>query len=230
MCSLGFIEQIEGLLGEGHYLPELLIVLREPHETDSRDNQIFWFKGEVAQRQCGGAIAKKTNSTATRFYNIYSILAKKLIETEDEFVLRRCAYMNLHPFCGEEKAGNTYKRILRELQELPLEESVKDTVDIRRNRDPREVAKHRISIIQRAIDNGVKNIITTEDIYYVIRDKWSGCDEKSFFLPYKYKKQDQKKEFHVCWLGRNKETRLISFRHPSCTSISMEHLKELQIP
>ena len=225
MVDLGFCEQIEGLLGVGNYVPELLIILREPHEKDNGENQIFWFKGEVEKKYCG----QKTESAGTRFCNIYTILANKILEIEDEFVLHKCAYMNLHPFFGGKTTGVEFGSVLKQLEELSLETCAGEPVDIWRNREASDVAKHRIQIIQRAIDCGVKNIITTEDIYSVIKKQWKGRDEKTFDLEYK-KNNHEPKTFHVCWLGKNKETRLISFRHPSYPSISYECMKNMQIP
>ena len=79
MCELGFYTRIEGLLGEGTYMPKVLFLLREPHEEKA---ETFWFKEDVVQVKNDLSSTKKTNGTGTRYYNIFSILAGKLLRSK----------------------------------------------------------------------------------------------------------------------------------------------------
>lgn len=231
MCNLGFHEMLEGLLGEGNYKPELLFILREPH----CDNQTeFWFREYVVKKAYS-----ELKRAEKRYFNILLALSQKVFATgeDDEFALKRCAYMNLYPFHGGKNRSEEYKSILKAMdamKNVSLGECASAIIDIDKNCTADVIAKHRIGIIQRAIDNGVKNIITTEDIYDVIKNIWNvrDQDQKDYSLKYNYNNGERNKTFHVCSLGENNETRLISFWHPSCTLINMGNLNsnELQIP
>lgn len=228
MCNLGFHQVLEGLLGEGNYVPELLFVLREPHS----DNEThFWFKEDVVIKAYS-----ELKGAEKRYFNVLSSLAQKAFVTRemDKSFFERCAYMNLHPFYGGRNRSEKYFKILEAMdsKDVSLDECASAFFDIDTNCTPNVIAKHRIGIIQRAIDSGVKNIITTEDIYNTIKKIWNVQEEEEekFFLKYNYRKRKNSKEFRACYLGETKETRVISFWHPSCTLINDVYLKEVQIP
>ena len=234
MCELGFIEQLEGLLGEGDYLPELLFVLREPN-CDNETN--FWFKKDVVRKAYDGNMEQELKGSKKRYFNILSIIARKVfgVGEEDKFVFDRCAYMNLHPFRGGSESSKEYKGILKVAKKMSIEKYEDSIVGIDRESKPNEIAANRIGIIKRAIDNGVKNLVTTEDIYDAIKKVWNvqEKDQDHYILEYNFndgRENPKKKRFQVCYIGENKQIRVISFWHPSCTLINQTYLNKIHIP
>lgn len=233
MCELGFYTRIEGLLGEGTYMPKVLFLLREPHEEKA---ETFWFKEDVVQVKNDLSSTKKTNGTGTRYYNIFSILAGKLLKVEDEKkqeeLLRECAYMNLRPDGGEGKRSEKYYQVLEEFKKVSLGNGegntlVLEEIDWSRTETARRVAQNRIQIIQNAIAGGVDCIVTTPDIYDALR----GILEKNGEVQgeKKYKLGEIKKMYRYCRIGEGGKTTLLSFPHPSWTRIWYKDLKKLDI-
>lgn len=233
MCELGFYTRIEGLLGEGTYMPKVLFLLREPHEERTKT---FWFKDEVLQAKCELNPTKKTNGTGTRYYNIFSILAGKLLKVEDEKkqeeLLRECAYMNLRPDGGEGKRSEKYYQVLEEFKKVSLENSdgitvTLEEIDWNRPETARKVAQNRMRIIQNAIAGGVNCIVTTPDIYDAICDIMKNHgkvqEEKE------YKLGEIKKKYPYCRIGEGGKTTLFAFPHPSWTRLCYEDLKNLDV-
>ena len=233
MCDLGFYKEIEGLLGEGIYLPKLLILLREPHEERAKT---FWFKEDVVQVKADIIATKKVNGTGTRYYNIFSILAGKLLKVEDEKkregLLRKCAYMNLRPDGGEGKRSEQYYQVLEEFKKVSLDNSdgitlALEEIDWNRPETARKVAQNRMGIIQNAIAGGADCIVTTPDIYDAICDvmkKHGQVKEEK-----EYKLGGIKKKYRYCRVGEGGKTTLFAFPHPSWTGIRHEDLKNLDV-
>lgn len=233
MRDLGFYKEIEGLLGDGTYFPKLLILLREPHEERTKT---FWFKKDVVQVKAGIDATIKVNRTGTRYYNIFSILAGKLLQIEDEkkweSLLKECAYMNLRPDGGEGKRSKEYYQVLEAFKEVSLENNdgstiAIDEIDWKRSETARKVAQNRMGIIQNAITGGVDCIVTTPDIYDAICDvmkKHGQVKEEK-----EYKLGGIKKKYRYCRVGEGGKTTLFAFPHPSWTGIRHEDLKNLDV-
>lgn len=228
MNEFGFIEEYEGLIGDGDYMPEVLFLMREPN---SKNATYFWFKKDVVQRRYGTSADKKQKPVGARYFNTLSALAKKMLQTEDEFVLQRCAYMNLYPYRGESRQSQEYKDTLSAFRNVENKVEGMNFGDMSKEQDTSIVAVHRAHVIQNAIDKGVKNILTTPDIFDAIiniqNKKIEECQQ--YILKYNWKGEPRDYRFHICYLGENNQTRLISFWHPSCTLINKDYLAEINI-
>lgn len=233
MDKFGFIENLEGLLGEGDYLPELLFIMREPNCQNQTN---FWFKEAVVQKRYSHNVDKNWKPEGTRFYNVLSMLAKRVLSTDDEFVLHRCAYMNLYPFSGKDKKSPKYIETLEFFSKLENIDVNKNFDDLTIKKETQTVAEHRSYVIQNVVNSGVKNILTTGDIYDEIMKMWKvpSKEQLKYVFRYKYDENDKefkkKWEFNVCYIGESKQTRLISFWHPSYTNINYQALEEIEIP
>ena len=225
MCDFGFYTRIEGLLGEGTYIPKILFLLREPHEKRA---EIFWFKEEVVQVKCDLNATKKTNRTGTRYYNIFSILAKHILKTEDASILKKCAYMNLRPDGGERERSKEYYQVLAAFAELSFHEKCNpsitlDEIDWSQTETAKKVAQNRMHIIQNAIAQKVKYIVTTPDIYEAIRKSVKTTEGKLEEKTYQWERLD--KGYNYCQI---EETTILAFPHPSWPRISHEDLEILK--
>ena len=232
MNDFGFIETLEGLIGDGEYLPEVLFLMREPNSDDAT---YFWFKNDVVQRRYGNSAALSAalneKPKGARYFNVLSALAKKLLHTDDEFVLQRCAYMNLYPYSGKAQKSQKYIETLNAFRNVENRVGSMNCGDMSTKKEAQTVAEHRAHVLQNAIHKGVKNILTTPDIFDAIIEtrniKIDECQE--YILKYNWQGEPRDHVFHICYLGENHQTRLISFWHPSCTKINMSYLTDINI-
>ena len=225
---------------KGYWEKEIIFrsfcLLREPNCPDEKQ---FWFKEDAVKKAYGRKDEQDLKGAEKRYFYILSVLAQKAmgVGSNEKFVLDRCAYMNIHPFRGGKTCSKEYKNILNEINQMSIELCPDFIPEIERNSAKNvEIAANRISIIKRAVDNGIKNILTTGDIYDALKKIWkvpSDAQEK-YSIEYKYDENDKefkkKADFNVCYIGENKQTRLISFWHPSHTYIYYKALEEIEIP
>lgn len=228
MNDFGFIEKYEGLIGDGEYMPEVLFLMREPN---CKNETHFWFKNNVVQRRYGTSADTNEKPEGARYFNVLSALAKKILQTEDEFVLQRCAYMNLYPYSGEPQQSQEYIDTLNLFRNVENRVGSMNFGDMSTKQDLQTVAEHRAYVIQNAIHKGVKNILTTPDIFdAILKIQNKSIEEcQEYTLKYNWKGKSRNQGFHICYLGENNQTRLISFWHPSCTLINKGYLAEINI-
>lgn len=227
MCELGFYKGVEGLLGEGNYVPKMLILLREPNSTQKKNvssDDEWWFWQNVN---------KKEEKSGKRYINIYSRLIGKLYGVNGEKdMLKRCAYMNLRPDGGGSQRTKEFYRVLGALEDLSLDEEYIqpisfEEIDWNLEDTARRVARNRMDIIENVIAQKVKYIVTTPDIYEAIKKNVHVREEG------KYRWKRWGRDYSYCRIGETGETILLSFPHPSYTKIQYNNeyddLKELDL-
>lgn len=146
---------IEGYLGDENSSPELLFVLKEPHA--SPDNvKDFWFKKNVMP---------DPNRMNNPYYKVLSKTAMKLIGPskvtgaleEYDYVLRRCAFINIYPFSGEPSASSNFKSVAKALIKADPKE-----VSITKGSCSEDIACNRKAII---LGHNWKYVVTVNGVF-----------------------------------------------------------------
>lgn len=233
MSEFGF-HRFEGFLGESVSMPKILFLFREPNTKKvEEDEKFFWFKKVLNNEEKG-----------TRYRNVLNRMTYRILYPENEYTdactnLKECAYMNLRPDGGEAKASSEFYMVLDAFKELSIEknESVLnlDTLvwgktDAMKKMTAQKIAQDRMNIIHNLTERGIDYIVTTEDIYDVIRMVWERdnkekCKQNEYYGPFS-DDLNNVKCYHYCDIG---QTRLISFAHPSNPQIKYSVLEKMKI-
>ncbi len=167
-------------------------------------------------------------STGKRYFNILGCLAEKLLnynESKTE-LLKKCAYINLCPFSGLDRASENYKNVLDEFDKF-INNPPEMHIDINKKSPSCEIsstekiAKNRVYLINQIIMSGkTKYIVTVGEIYNIL----SHCDYTNSYLQLKYGRKPKTKDFACHEL--TKEVKLCEFWHPSYTWINYDYLNK----
>ncbi len=219
---------IEGYLGDGEDA-EILFILKEPNTKNVESDDGFWFKKVISD--------ENRTSTGKRYFNILGCLAEKLLSSTGSKteLLKKCAYINLYPFSGLDRASENYKNVLNEFDKF-INTPPKMHIDISKKSSTYEIssaediAKNRVYLINQIIMSGkTKYIVTVGEIYNIL----SHCDYTNSYLQLKYGRKPKTKDFACHKLTKDstcheltKEVKLCEFWHPSYTWINYDYLNK----
>jgi hypothetical protein len=212
-CKVGD-KFIEGYLSdEAKKDCKILFVLREPHAT-AKDTTGFWIYEVVNDSRTDGK----------RYVNVLGMLAAKLLkepqeEQEDELkyykrMLKKCAFINLYPFSGDNKKSKNYTETLYALKDAEKKPEV-----LKREVDEEKyckIAGNRLEIIN---ELKPRYIVTACDIFDAFKDKLGTAPQKG--LRYK------DKQFNA--IDMDNETKVLAFYHPSYTRIAYDSLMDAKL-
>lgn len=206
---------IEGYLDKENPRSDVLFVLREPHATEE-DTKEFWLYNIVNDHQ---------RTDGKRYVNVLGRLAAKLLKepigslSEEEQLncykelLKRCAFINLYPFCGKKTKSENYSKTLGELYNAEPK-----AVSLTQN-DKGEYSKivaNRLEIIY-----GLKPhyIVTVCDIFDAFKDKHGAAQPNGLLY----------KDKHFEAIDMENGTKVLAFYHPSYTRIAYDYLKATKL-
>lgn len=213
------ISGCEGFLGDENNSNQIdiLFILREPNTGNKEKLDRFWFKDALEGNITGDTKAART---ATLYKKVFGKIYTLLMNTKPD--LKKCAYINLFPFCGGSTNSLQFRATRKALKRLEGQFDFESIEKYKENNNYTEeeykkIAQNRLNII-RNLD--CKYIVTTEDIFAAIAktEKKTGDIQKGFFLDYREKifnKFEIKKDIWV-----------YSFYHPSAR-VNIDNLKNL---
>lgn len=212
--SLDGKDPIEGYLGDSNEC-EILFVLREPHEESVNG---FWFNKKVVNPET------QEERQGQKYFKSLGTLAYKLLGGKDdspcdcklEAALRKCAYINIYPFSGENRASYHYNETLKKMKEFVRDKTSPSDSDVYKESDDikdchKRIAMNRLQIIQ-TMD--WKILVTVCGAFEAITNRNANDCCEGIKVGYKSGKKPDK-VFRVASYNNACNKRIVSFYHPS---------------
>lgn len=211
---------IEGYLGDNKEA-EILFILKEPNTKNVEEDDGFWFKKVISD--------ENRTANGKRYFNILGSLAEKLLKCNESKteLLKKCAYINLYPFSGENRQSNNYEEVLKALNNHLKNGDQITNKTISESSAYNDIAENRISLINQIIMSGkTKYIVTVREIYNILSKLPSPCDNaKNHYLQLEYGRKHKTTKSFACHTLKN-DLMLCEFWHPSYTWINYYYLNK----
>lgn len=211
---------IEGYIGNKEEFKGVLFLLREPNTSEKKtkndktnkdsecskgdeiiikDAYSFWVR-DIAHSD-----PKEHDKNAKKYFNALNNILNQLLKTENCNLLKKAAYINLHPFKGGSKVDTDYTEIRKAI--TPSNRASYKKI----SPEHKNLVESRIKIIEEL--DGLHTVITTIDIF----EKLSKRFGKSKAITSGFHLGDKEFQKFVCTVNNkdNKEITFYSFYHPA---------------